>query len=174
MWRSLGKAGFLVALALVALSCSSDDESATTTTRAAGDTTSTTTGSGNEAVVIGTATTSVGEVLTDTDGLTLYILTDDGTGDPTCVDSCADTWPPVIAENIETHGELDISVNLVDGDAAERQVTINGRPVYTYSGDIEAGDANGQGFGGKWWVLDQDGNPIESTDTVVTTTTLAE
>jgi predicted lipoprotein with Yx(FWY)xxD motif len=166
-----------------AMACSDDgdggDDAASTTT--AGDTSAgsgggdtTTTAGGEVAVVIGTAQSDYGEVLTDTDGLTLYIFTDDGTGDPTCLDACTDIWPAVIAENIETRGELDIEVNLVDGDAAERQVTVNGRPVYTYSGDSEPGMATGQGLGGKWWVLDVDGNPIESTETSATTTTLAE
>jgi predicted lipoprotein with Yx(FWY)xxD motif len=166
----------------LAAGCGSDDDasgSSTTSTSTSNETTAddstTSTATGSEAVVIATAETDYGQVLTDGDGLTLYIFVDDGdSGVATCVDSCADVWPPVIAENIETSGELDIDANLVDGDDAERQVTINGRPVYTYSGDVEPGDATGQGFGDKWWVLDPDGNPIESTEPVVTTTTLAE
>jgi predicted lipoprotein with Yx(FWY)xxD motif len=178
----------MIAVALVFLGAScgddGDDDAASTTTAgdtSAGDTSAgsgsgdtTTTAGGEVAVLIGTAQSDYGEVLTDTEGLTLYVFADDGTGDPTCLDACADIWPAVIAENIETRGELDIEVNLVDGDAAERQVTVNGRPVYTYSGDSEPGMATGQGLGGKWWVLDVDGNPIESTDTSATTTTLAE
>jgi predicted lipoprotein with Yx(FWY)xxD motif len=166
----LGTAGLVVVLTLVGVSCSSDDDSATTTT-GADDSTSTTAAAGADAVVIATGDTDLGEVLTDAEGATLYILTTDGTGAATCVDACAEIWPPVIAENVETHGELDIDVDLVDGDGA-RQVTINGRPVYTYSNDVESGDTTGQGFGGVWWVLDVDGNPIESTDAA--TTTLAE
>jgi len=171
----------LTALAVVTLAagCGSDDSDSSATTEASSGTTpeeaTTSTPAGTEAVLIATAETDYGQVLTDGDGLTLYIFTDDGDGGvATCLDSCADVWPPVIAENIETSGDLDIEANLVDGDDTERQVTINGRPVYTYSGDVEPGDATGQGFGDKWWVLDPDGNPIESTDPVVTTTTLAE
>jgi predicted lipoprotein with Yx(FWY)xxD motif len=184
MRRTLVIISLVAVFGLVAGACGDDDNGddaaststtagSTGTTDTSGDTT--TTASGSEAVVIGTGQTDYGEVLTDGDGLTLYVFDDDGdSGVATCVDSCADIWPPVIAENIETRGELDIEANLVEGDGAERQVTINGRPVYTYSGDVEPGDATGQGFGGKWWVLDPDGNPIESTVAAVTSTSIAE
>jgi hypothetical protein len=34
-----------------------------------------------------------------------------------------------------------------------RQVTYNGHPLYTYSGDAAPGDAKGQGKLGKWFVV---------------------
>ncbi|MEK7253072.1 MAG: hypothetical protein AAB198_07485 [Actinomycetota bacterium] len=40
------------------------------------------------------------------------------------------------------------------------QVTYNGWPLYRYSPDNEPVDANGQGAGGNWWVVDADGEPI--------------
>src|SRR5690606_16042825 len=126
-----------VALVLVigAAACNDDDgdgDSAatggdTTTTAAADAAASTTPTTEPLAVLIGTGQTEYGEVLTDTEGLTLYIFTDDAEGVSNCVDTCADVWPRVIAENVETHGELDIDVGLVDGDEPRRQVTINGR-----------------------------------------------
>jgi hypothetical protein len=33
------------------------------------------------------------------------------------------------------------------------QVTYRGLPLYRFSGDTEAGDVNGQGFGGTWHAL---------------------
>lgn len=173
--------GLAVAVVLVtgATACGDDDGDGdaadTTSTTSDADTTATddgTTSTTGEAaaVLIGTGETDHGEVLTDTDGLTLYIFTDDAEGVSNCVDTCADIWPRVIAENVETRGELDIEVGLVDGDEAERQVTVNGRPVYTYSGDSEPGMATGQGLLGKWWVLDPDGNPIESAGATTDTT----
>jgi hypothetical protein len=33
------------------------------------------------------------------------------------------------------------------------QVTYKGMPLYRYSGDTKAGDANGQGFAGIWFVV---------------------
>jgi hypothetical protein len=45
----------------------------------------------------------------------------------------------------------------VDGDP---QITINGRPVYTYAGDDGPGDLSGQGVGGIWHVVAPDGTEI--------------
>ena len=37
------------------------------------------------------------------------------------------------------------------------QVTYNGHPLYTYSGDSAAGQANGEGSGGVWFVVKASG-----------------
>jgi predicted lipoprotein with Yx(FWY)xxD motif len=159
----------LASLALLAAGCGDDDDADTsssttessteTTETTAGDGTTTTAEAGASTVLIGTEETDIGSVLTDSDGLTLYVFDADADGQPTCTGACAEEWPPLVAENIETHGELDIdatSVETADG----TQVTINGRPVYRYAGDSEPGDTNGQGIGGIWWALDVDGNPL--------------
>ena len=160
----------LATLALLAAGCGDDDDAdtssstteATTETTAGDDTTSTTAEDGSSTVLIGTEETDIGSVLTDSDGLTLYVFDPDGEGAPTCTGACAEEWPPLVAENIETHGELDIDASSVEsGDST--QVTINGRPVYRYAGDSAPGDTNGQGIGGIWWALDVDGNPISTT-----------
>ena len=39
-------------------------------------------------------------------------------------------------------------------------MTLNGWPLYYYSGDKTPGDTNGQGVGGVWWVLTPAGDPI--------------
>ena len=43
------------------------------------------------------------------------------------------------------------------------QVTYNGHPVYTFSGDSSPGDTNGQGvnaFGGLWYALSPSGQQV--------------
>jgi len=43
------------------------------------------------------------------------------------------------------------------------QVTYNGWPLYTWTGDAQAGQATGQGIynlGGLWYVISPDGNPV--------------
>src|SRR5262245_28815189 len=41
--------------------------------------------------------TSIGEVLTTADGMTVYTFDRDTTGTPTCTGECAEYWPPAIA-----------------------------------------------------------------------------
>ncbi|MGO3485546.1 MAG: hypothetical protein ACTINV_15785, partial [Cellulosimicrobium funkei] len=45
----------------------------------------------------------------------------------------------------------------VDG---ELQVTVDGRPVYTYAADTGPGDVTGQGVNGVWHVVAPDGTEI--------------
>jgi predicted lipoprotein with Yx(FWY)xxD motif len=43
------------------------------------------------------------------------------------------------------------------------QITYNGHPLYTYSGDHKPGDTNGQGltaFGGGWFALSPAGDQV--------------
>jgi predicted lipoprotein with Yx(FWY)xxD motif len=39
---------------------------------------------------------------------------------------------------------------------------VNGFPAYYFANDAAAGDVNGQGVGGVWWVFGADGEHIES------------
>ena len=41
-----------------------------------------------------------------------------------------------------------------------KQVTLDGRPVYTYSGDSGAGAVSGQGFKGIWWAVTPSGAEV--------------
>ena len=45
--------------------------------------------------------------------------------------------------------------------AGKKQVTIDGVPLYYFSGDTKAGDTNGQGVGGIWFVVDATGKAIK-------------
>lgn len=43
-----------------------------------------------------------------------------------------------------------------------KQVTLNGRPLYTYAADQKPGNTTGQGFGGVWWVVSSSGAKVTS------------
>ncbi len=130
-----------------------------------GDTTTTSVGSDSGTTDPTSLTVEVtdnaefGEILATSEGFTLYAFTpDQPAGEPTCVDACASTWPP-FADNgnnaPEPWGGADFgSVDNPDGSV---QVTYKGLPLYTYTGDSSPGDTNGQGVGGTWFVVSQDG-----------------
>ncbi len=112
------------------------------------------------------ASTDLGDILVDGEGRTLYAFTpDESSGEPTCYDECAGNWPPLTSSGEVTVGEgLDDSdfTTVARTDDAGDQVKIGGWPLYYFAGDAAAGDTNGQGVGGKWFVVDANGEIIET------------
>jgi predicted lipoprotein with Yx(FWY)xxD motif len=87
-------------------------------------------------------------VLTAPDGHTLYYFTPDTAGGkPTCTGSCAATWPALTAAHPTQAPNATGTLTVVSG-----QVVYNGHPLYEYTGDSAAGQANGEGIGGIWYV----------------------
>ena len=114
------------------------------------------------AASVATAETGLGTILVDANGMTLYGFTADSTGEPTCVEGCADAWPPALVEGEPEVGELDASVFTTVEHPLGSQLKAGDWPLYTFSGDTAPGDTNGQGSGGKWFVVAVDGTLIES------------
>lgn len=95
-------------------------------------------------------------------GRTLYVLTSDGAGTSTCSASCAASWPPftlapggTAVPGSGVTGKI-AQITRADGGV---QVTYMDAPLYYYSGDAKAGDVNGQGIGGVWFVAATAGGP---------------
>ncbi|HEX2086153.1 MAG TPA: hypothetical protein VHF89_10760 [Solirubrobacteraceae bacterium] len=89
-------------------------------------------------------TSSLGRILVDGDGRTLYLFERDTDGKSTCTGACAETWPPY-----RTNG---------------KQVTYDGHPLYYFAGDQKPGETNGEGldeFGGAWYVVAPSGQPVD-------------
>lgn len=112
------------------------------------------------AATVKTATTSLGTVLVGTNGKTLYAFTPDQTaGKPTCNEGCVATWPPLtVTGDFTVASGLDkAKFKLVARDDGSMQLQVGDYPLYFYGPDVNAGDVNGQGVGGKWFVVGQDG-----------------
>jgi predicted lipoprotein with Yx(FWY)xxD motif len=109
---------------------------------------------------------SLGKILTNSNGMTLYVFTSDSADQSTCTDGCAQKWPPLtVAQGVTPTAGPGVTGALGVFQRADGtyQVTINQMPLYYYSGDAQPGDTNGQGLLGKWYVVDPAGNPITST-----------
>jgi predicted lipoprotein with Yx(FWY)xxD motif len=114
-------------------------------------------GSSPMAEHIGTRSISgVGTVLDDAQGLTLYHLKTETNGHIQCTGSCASTWPPLLAAG----GTAPAAPSGVSGTFGTvkrpdggTQLTFDGWPLYTYSGDTGPGQANGQGIQGVWFAV---------------------
>ncbi|MER8002458.1 SCO0930 family lipoprotein [Streptomyces sp. NPDC095613] len=102
----------------------------------------------------------LGEVLTDSEGFTLYRFDKDTPKPPksNCEGDCAKTWPIVEAGDAKAPTGTDAAllgeVTRPDG---TKQLTIDGWPMYRYVKDTKPGDANGQGVGGTWYASAPDG-----------------
>lgn len=110
---------------------------------------------------ITTRDTSIGTVLADGDGLTLYGLTDDTEGVSTCYDACATTWPPTPGGQAAGDGVAADLFTTVDRDDGGDQLAAGDIPLYTFAGDAAAGDVNGQGSGGVWFAVAADGTLVD-------------
>jgi predicted lipoprotein with Yx(FWY)xxD motif len=112
---------------------------------------------------------SLGTVLVNGNGRTLYLLSSEKGGKITCTDAngCTKYWAPVelpsgVSKPVAGSG-IDASMfGTVRSTAGHVYVTYGGWPLYTFSGDSAAGSASGQGvtsFGGTWSAVTTSGGP---------------
>jgi predicted lipoprotein with Yx(FWY)xxD motif len=127
-----------------------------TSTTVTVETAPTTTESGPTIVVVGV---SFGGVLADDNERTMYVFERDEAGVSSCYDDCAANWPSV-AVGLVAGSNIDATIGSVPRDDGDSQLTVNGRPVYLFSGDSQRGDINGQGLSDVWFVIGIDGEPI--------------
>ncbi len=94
-----------------------------------------------------------GEILTDGNGMTLYIFLNDRDGLPTCYDRCASVWPPLISTNGQVTGAGTGRLGTVARADGSLQATYNGMPLYRYAYDAAPGMTNGNGYNNTWSVV---------------------
>jgi predicted lipoprotein with Yx(FWY)xxD motif len=110
-----------------------------------------------------TEDSSLGTILVDANGNTLYVFTNDTGDTSTCTGDCAGTWPALVADGqVKAGGDADASLlGSSARDDGTMQVTYNGHPLYHFAGDQAPGDTHGQGVGGIWFVVSPAGDPIK-------------
>jgi predicted lipoprotein with Yx(FWY)xxD motif len=108
---------------------------------------------------------SLGRILVDSHGRTLYLWAHDRHHKSTCYGACAAYWPA-----LTTHGKpraiagarqaLLSTTRRRDG---RLQVSYHGHPLYRFVGDTRAGQTSGEGltdFGGRWDPVSAAGNAV--------------
>lgn len=173
--HNITKLGAVAAAAALLGACGSDSKASTPTTKVptpttvAAPTTTTKSATATTAVAaksgaIDLATMSIGKVLVDSEGRTLYAYAKDSQNKPsTCVGACATTWPPALASGTPAAGTGLESSKLSEikrSDGTE-QLAYNGWPLYRYEKDTKVGDDTGQGVEGVWYVIGATGNPLK-------------
>src|SRR5664279_6301469 len=139
-----GAAGATALVALVA-GCASSSSSAKPAAGGASGTAQSKPAVSGSASSLKTMSTSIGTVLVDASGHTVYELVGDSAAKQSCTGGCAAIWLPVMANG--------------------SQVVVNGHPAFTFASDSAAGQTKGQNLTdqwGKWLALDASGNPISA------------
>ncbi len=162
-WTSL--AGLAVGAALIVSACSSAAATSAPTVATAASVApaaSTASVAGAASLTIATTNSStLGQYLTGLNGMTLYVLTKDTPGVSTCTGTCATSWPPLVlaaGTNVAPPaGATGTFATFARADGT-MQVTYNGMPLYYFAGDSAAGDTNGQGKSGVWFVAPLSGS----------------
>jgi predicted lipoprotein with Yx(FWY)xxD motif len=115
---------------------------------------------------INIGSTKLGQVLVDSNGLTVYLfLADKGTASSCNSSSCTQYWPPVLTTGAPQAG-AGVTASLLSTTVradGTTQVTYAGHPLYRFINDKAAGEATGQGvnaFGAPWYVVSPSGAQI--------------
>lgn len=107
---------------------------------------------------------SLGPILTDQNGRTLYAFTADKGATSSCTGDCIATWPALISPKPVTPGTGTDKALLAQTTRSEgtTQATYGDWPLYYYVGDQTPGDVDGQGVDGLWYVIGADGKLIKT------------
>jgi predicted lipoprotein with Yx(FWY)xxD motif len=84
-------------------------------------------------------------VLTTTKGRTLYSLSAETGGRFICTASCLTSWHPLVVP-ASTRPTGPVKLGTIERPDGRTQVTFKGKPLYSFSGDAKAGEANGEGI----------------------------
>jgi predicted lipoprotein with Yx(FWY)xxD motif len=145
-----------IAASLLIAACGSSSSSKTTSSAASTQPATQTSSSSSTAVVVKGASSSLGTILVDSQGMTLYHLSGEVNGKFICTSTaCLGVWHPLIASaGSEPSGEVG-SLGTVKRPEGTMQVTYKGTPLYTFTGDQQPGETKGQGIKdvGTWSVI---------------------
>jgi predicted lipoprotein with Yx(FWY)xxD motif len=108
----------------------------------------------------------LGRVLVDSNGFTLYDFHKDKGTQSACYGPCAAAWPPLTTSGSPqaAEGAMTSKLGTTKRTDGTMQVTYAGHPLYTFTGDSKAGEANGNditAFGGEWYALQPNGQKPE-------------
>ncbi|MDO8634802.1 MAG: hypothetical protein Q7R34_00965 [Dehalococcoidia bacterium] len=110
-----------------------------------------------------TQSATLGNIITDNSGRTLYIFTRDEANKSNCYDSCAQHWPPLLTIDAPAvaSGATASLLGTIKRTDGSTQITYNGMPMYYWWQDVKPGDTLGQNVGTVWFVVAPDGKVIK-------------
>jgi len=100
---------------------------------------------------------TLGKILADKDGMSLYFFSKDTKETSECLDGCLTNWPIFYDENLKVNDDLDFSdfgtIIRIDG---QMQNTYKGWPLYYFANDTQSGDTNGDNVNSVWFIAKPD------------------
>jgi predicted lipoprotein with Yx(FWY)xxD motif len=122
-------------------------------------------GSNQGGAVVKLGQSSLGQILVDAHGKTLYLWAHDRGSKSTCYGDCAEYWPPLLTSGKPRaiSGARSALLGITRRADGRMQVTYRGHPLYEFVGDKRAGQTKGEGltgFGGRW-------DPVSAAGTAV-------
>jgi predicted lipoprotein with Yx(FWY)xxD motif len=116
---------------------------------------------------IKTRHTSLGTILVDAKGRTLYLFEKDTKNKSKCSGQCAVNWPPALTggKPKAAGGAVASRLGTTKRSDGKTQVTYAGHPLYRFIADKnKPGSTKGEGvdaFGAEWYVVGPNGKKIE-------------
>jgi predicted lipoprotein with Yx(FWY)xxD motif len=122
-------------------------------------------GSADSGTLVKVGSSSLGRVLVDAHGKTLYIWAHDKGTKSTCNGDCAEYWPPLLTRGkpLAAGGAQASQLGTSRRRDGRIQVTYAGHPLYYFVQDTKPGQTKGEGltgFGGRW-------DPVSAAGTAV-------
>jgi predicted lipoprotein with Yx(FWY)xxD motif len=113
-----------------------------------------------------TRKTSIGTILVDSKGKSLYLFEKDKGTKSSCYGTCAANWPPYLTTGKPKAGAGASSSKLgtIKRTNGTLQVTYNKHPLYWFKFDKAAGSTKGQdvhAFGGDWYAVTAKGVAVQ-------------
>ncbi|MFJ5956962.1 hypothetical protein ACIQC5_13510 [Paenarthrobacter sp. NPDC092416] len=110
------------------------------------------------------ASSSLGDVVVDSKGMTLYFFTKDvkDSGTSACTAACLAAWPVFTTTSDAPAVEgVTGTVGTIATPDGKKQVTLNGMPLYYFANDKAPGDVLGQGVNNVWYVVSPAGEMVK-------------
>jgi predicted lipoprotein with Yx(FWY)xxD motif len=158
MRKAFARGALLAALTVALAACGGNDDESSGTAGTAAPTTAAQAANGTTVAV---ASSSLGDILVDADGRTLYAFTKDKGDQSACSGECAANWPALTGTATAGSGAQASLLSTAMQANGDSQVTYGGRPLYYFAGDAKPGDTNGQGVGKVWFAVTADGELVK-------------
>lgn len=106
---------------------------------------------------ISTQQTTLGQVYTNNQGMTLYYFDNDKPDQSVCYDDCTKLWPPLLVSDKTSSLP---GLNKIQRKDGKMQWAMNHQPLYLWSKDQKPGDINGAGVKNLWSIARADSVPV--------------